>query len=189
MVHISVTVTNLIQGPGTLYYGTFGQAEPADSEINNTPAASGWTDVGGTNDGVTLKIDQTWDELKVDQVVEVVGRRLTKREATVETFLAEPTLELLAVSSNFSAPSTGAGYKYLEPGNDTSATQPIYRTFLVDGFAPGGFRRRFFLRRGLNPESVELAYKKDAQTFIKVGIAAHYVSASVKPFRIVDATA
>lgn len=186
---MAVSVTNLIQGPGTLYYGPFGQAEPLDSQVNGTPAASGWTDVGGTSDGVNLKVDQTWKALEVDQIVEVPGRRLTKREASIETNLAEPTLDLLAVSCNFSAPVTGAGYAYLEPGNDTSATQPIYRAFLFDGFAPGGFRRRVFLRRGLNPESVELAYKKDDQTVIKVGFAAHYVSASVKPFRIVDATA
>ena len=45
---MSVTATNLCLGPGTLYTGAFGAAEPADADVNTTPEVSAWTDLGGT---------------------------------------------------------------------------------------------------------------------------------------------
>ncbi len=187
---MSVVVSNLIMGPGALYRGAFGAAEPADTQVNSSPAASAWTDVGGTQDGVTLTISQTLKELEVDQVVDVPGRRLTKREATIKTNLAEATLDNLAVAlNNATATVTGAGFAAWSPPNDTSATQPTYSALIFDGFAPGGFRRRVFVRRVLSTEDVGIAYKKDDQTLLPVTFAAHFVSASVAPFRIVDATA
>lgn len=186
---MGVSVTNLTQGPGTLYRGVFGAAEPLDTQVNATPAASGWTDVGGTQDGVNLTIDLKYKELEVDQSVDIPGRRLVSREMTLETNLAEPTLENLAFAANASAPVTGAGFKYYEPPNDTSATQPIYSALIFDGIAPGGFRRRVFLRRTLSTASVKTAYTKDKQTVFTASFAAHFVSASIPPFRIVDATA
>ncbi|KPM55733.1 hypothetical protein ACG83_10670 [Frankia sp. R43] len=185
-----VDVSNLIQGPGTLYRGAFGTAEPSDTQVNATPAPSGWTDVGGTQDGVTMTISQTYSELEVDQVVDIPGRRLTKREATIKTNLAEATLENLATSlNNATATSTGAGFAAWSPPNDTSATQPSYTALIFDGIAPKGYRRRVFVRRTLSVEDVGMAYKKGDQTLLPVTFAAHYVSASVPPFRIVDATA
>lgn len=176
-------------GPGTLYYGPFGQAEPLDTQVNAAPAASGWTDVGGTSDGVNLKVDQTYKELEVDQIVDVPGRRLTKREASIETNLAEPTLANLALSLNAGTPATGAGFASYDPPNDTSAATPTYRALIFDGIAPGGFKRRVFLRRTLSVESVAMAYKKDGQTVLKASFTAHFVSAAIVPFRVVDSTA
>lgn len=172
-----------------MYRGAFGAPEPLDAEVNATPAASGWTDVGGTSDGVKIEVDQTYKELEVDQVVDVPGRRLTKREMTLETNLAEPTLSNLALALNASAPATGAGYAYYEPPNDTSAATPTYSALIFDGIAPGGFKRRVFARRVLNVKSVGTAYKKDDQTVFPVSFAAHFVSESIRPFRVVDATA
>lgn len=186
---MSVSVTNLTQGPGTLYRGAFGQAEPADTQVNTTPAASGWTDVGGTLGGVDLTIEQKYKELEVDQIVDTVGRRLVSREAGVETNLAEPTLANLALALNASAPVTGAGFAYYEPPNDTSASTPTYCALIFDGIAPGGFTRRVFLRRSLSTATIKATWAKDKQTGIPVSFAAHYVSAAIKPFRIVDATA
>ncbi len=161
---MAVVVSNLIQGPGTLYRDAFGATEPADTQVNTSPAASAWTDVGGTQDGVTLTISQTLKELEVDQVVDVPGWRLTKRgatvEATVKTNMAEVTLDNLAASlNNATATVTGVGFAAWQPPNDTSATQPNYTALLFDGFAPGGFRRRVFLRRTLSVEDVGIAYK------------------------------
>ena len=57
---MAVTTTNLIMGPANLYIATFGATEPADTDVNTTPPASSWTDLGGTQDGVKLSIDQTY---------------------------------------------------------------------------------------------------------------------------------
>jgi hypothetical protein len=178
---MAVTSTNLIQGPATLYYGLFGATEPAT--IATTPGA-GWTDAGGTKDGVALNIETEWSELSVDQLVDVVARRRIGRKVNVKTSLAEPTLALLAQAVANTAPVSNV----LEGDDGLAAFAPAYGAILVDGIAPGGFRRRIILRKTLPIDNVEMAYKKDGQTLIPVTWAIHWVSTSIKPFKIEDAT-
>ncbi|MER5715715.1 hypothetical protein [Streptomyces sp. NPDC002132] len=182
---MAVTTTNLIQGPATLYKGAFGATEPADTAVNTAPAASAWTDLGGTQDGVKLSVDQTYSELEVDQITLRVGSRLTKQDFAIETSLAEATLENLSLSLNGGTSASGAGYKSYDPDVSSSATQPSYFAIIMDGYGPGG-TRRVIGRRMLNTESSELAYTKDKQTLIPVKFTGHYVSSSIKPFHIVD---
>lgn len=178
-----VTTTNLIMGPGELYTGAFGATEPASP---TTAPAVAWTNVGGTMDGVTLNIGLEFTELEVDQVVDVPGRRLTKREMTIETNMAEPTLENFAIAMNAPAPTTVTNVKTLEPVNGTAAFNPTYVALLFDGIAPNGKTRRFVVRRALSTEGVETAYQKDEQTVLAVTWSAHYVSSSIAPFKIQD---
>jgi hypothetical protein len=186
---MSVTTSNLLLGPATLYQGTFGATEPAETAVNSTPQASAWTDMGGTMDGVKLTIDQTYTALEVDQIVDRAGSRLTKRDMAVETSLAEATLENLAVAMNSGTAASGAGYKSLEPNFASSATQPNYTALLFDGWGANSFRRRVIVRKTLSTDSVEMAYTKDKQTVFKVKFSAHYVSSVIAPFHITEATA
>ncbi|GIH26073.1 hypothetical protein Aph01nite_43830 [Acrocarpospora phusangensis] len=191
---MAVTATNLIQGPGVLYSGVFGATEPTDAQVNTTPATSAWTDTGGTKDGLKLVHNQEFAELTVDQIVDVIARRLTKRELTLETNLAEPTLANLALATNNAAPTASASYAFLEPANDNSATQLTYKALIVDGYAPQDangttMRRRVIVRKGLSTDNVEYAYGKGDQTVFKVKWSAHFVSSSIRPFRIIDQTA
>lgn len=183
---MSVTTTNLTQGPGTLYKGNFGATEPADTAVNAAPPASSWTDLGGTQDGVKLSIDQTYSELEVDQITLRVGSRLTKQDFMIETSLAEPTLENLSISLNGGTSASGAGFKSFDPNVTSSATQPNYFALILDGYAPSQLTRRIIGRRMLNTESSELAYTKDKMTLIPVKFTGHYVSSSITPFHIVD---
>lgn len=192
---MAVTALNLLAGPGVLYSGAFGATEPADSAVNTTPSASTWGDVGGTNDGVTVNISQEYFELDVDQVVDVPGRRLSKRDVQVETNLAEPTLLNLALALNepSSAVTASAAYTTFDPSNTNAATQPTYKALLFDGWAPGasagGFNRRVVVRKVLSLEGTEPKYEKAGQTVFKCTFGAHYVSSSIRPFRIIDQTA
>lgn len=176
-----VTSTNLIQGPATIYGAPFGTAEPAT--IATAPAA-GWVDLGGTKDGVSLAIESDWSVLSVDQLVDEVGRVRTKRAVSVKTSLAEATLANLARAIGSAALPAA---QVLEPEADAAAFAATYFAYLIDGVAPGGFRRRIILRKALATDSVELAYKKDDQTVIPATFTAHYVSASIKPWKIEDA--
>lgn len=187
---MSVTTTNLILGPAAIYLGAFGAAEPADSNaaINATPAASAWTDAGGTMDGVKLVVDQTYTPLEVDQIVDRAGSRLTKREMSVETVMAEATLENISTLMNGGTAASGSGYKSFEPSFANSATQPNYGAVLFDGWGPSSFRRRVIVRKTLNVESIELAYTKDKQVGLKAKFAAHYVTSAIAPLHIVEAT-
>ncbi len=179
---MSVTSTNLIQGPAVVYHGIFGATEPAT--IDAAPGV-GWTDVGGTKEGVELTVADEYAVLDVDQIIYEIARRRTKRVVTVKTSLAEATLENLARSIANSAPVAGV----LEGDDGVAAFAPDYGALLVDGIAPGGFRRRIILRKTLPTDSVGMAYKKDGQTLLPVTWTLHWVSASIAPFRVEDATA
>lgn len=187
---MAVNVTNLLAGPGVLYTGAFGAVEPAT--VKTAPAVA-WTDVGGTQDGLTLKINRELMELEVDQIVDVPGRRLTKRDVNLSTNLAEATLENLAIAlgepvATVTASGTGVTAAALfEPTNDISAFMPGYNALLFDGTAPGvGKNRRVLARKVMSIESVEASYKKDGQVLIPVTWATHYISAAVKPYAIQD---
>lgn len=192
---MAVTVTNLIEGPGILYKGTAytgaytTTAEPADSAVNTTPQSSSWTDVGGTNDGVSIEIGREYAELAVDQIVDIPDRRLTKRELTMSTNLAEATIEnLVLVSNNDSASASAATYKTYEPAYSASVIQPTYIPLLFDGYAPSALRRRIIGRRMLSVDPIAFAYKKGDQTLYTVKWAGHYVSSTIAPFKVIDQT-
>lgn len=180
------TVTNLIQGVGTLYTGDFGADEPADTAVNTTPASGDWTSIGGTTGGVQLAINQTYAELAVDQSVDTPGRRLTAREMTVQTQMAEPTLDNLKLVLNGGTVTTGSGFKAMDPETPDIGAEPNYIATLFDGHAPNGTRRRVIGRRMLSTDNAQFAYAKDNQTVFTVTFSAHYVSASITPFHIVD---
>jgi len=187
---MTVTVGNLVQGPATVFIGAFQAAEPASASA--TPASAAWTDLGGTTDGATISINQTYKELEVDQVIDIPGRRLTLRDMTVKTNLAEPTLTNLTYALNDGTYATGATDSSFTPAFTDSATQPTYRALLLWGWAPGSGvanqskRRTVILRRVLSSDNVEFAYKKDDQTVFSVTWSVHYVSNAVAPFFIMD---
>lgn len=179
---MAVTATNLIQGPATLYAGTFGATEPAT--VATAPGV-GWKDVGGTKDGVELQINDEYAVLDVDQIIYEIQRRRTKRVVAIKTQLAEATLENLALAIANTTPTANV----LTADDGLTAFAPSYGAVLMDGIAPGGFRRRVIVRKTLPTDSVGTAYKKDAQTLIPVTFTAHWVSTSICPFVIEDATA
>lgn len=187
---MAVVSSNLIQGPGDLYTGSFGAVEPADNAVGTAPASATWRDVGGTQEGVTINVGQEFSELSVDQVIDRVESRRTSRSITFATSLAEATLENLAFVLNGGTVATGTGYKTYDPDAAGVASQPSYFALIVDGWAPmvanQARRRRIIGRKALNIEGVETAYQKDGQTLFPVSFQLHYVSGSVLPFHITD---
>lgn len=187
---MSVNVANLVQGPATVYVGAYAASEP--TQASATPASAAWTDLGGTTDGATVNINQEYKELEVDQVVDIPGRRLVKRDMTVKTNLAEPTLQNLVYALNDGTFATGATDNTYEPAFTDSATQPTYRAVILHGWAAGAGvggqskRRMVILRRVLSSDNVEFAYKKDDQTVFTVTWSVHYVSNVIAPFKIID---
>lgn len=179
---MAVTATNLIQGPANLWAGPFGTAEPA--AIGTAPGA-GWVDLGSTKEGVTLNIEQTFADLTVDQVIDVIARKRTGRIVTIATSLAEATLENLATAIGNTAPAT----KVLELDNGDSALafSPTYGAIIMEGLGPNGVKRRFILRKTLQTGNIALAYTKDGQTVIPTSFSMHWVSSAIKPLKIEEA--
>jgi len=190
---MGVTTSNLIMGPARLFVAAFGATEPSDTSVSNslenTSASASWTDVGGTSGGVTLVLNQTYTELTVDQLTQRPESRRTQIESMINTSFAEPTLENLAIILNDGTAASGSGFKSFVPDEDDSSSQPTYRAYCLQGFGPGGLRRWVFVRKALNTANIESAYSKDGQTLYPASLMAHYVSPSVKAYKIVDQTA
>ncbi|WP_433242516.1 hypothetical protein [Actinomadura nitritigenes] len=187
---MAVTVTNLIQGPADLYRAPFGTAEPTEADIElevpDTTVGAQWDDLGGTQDGVTLTLEQEYAELEVDQIVDVPESRLTKRTFTVKTNFAEGTLENFKVAANGGTITSAAGHKKYTPAMDNSAVSPNYSALIFDGIAPAGLRRRVVSRKVLNTAAVEQPAQKDGQTLFPVELKGHYVSKTIPPFDYID---
>jgi hypothetical protein len=180
---VSVTSSNLIQGPAVVYIGAFGATEPAT--VATAPAEPTWEDVGGTQEGITAMIADTYTVLSVDQIVYEVERRRSGRVVTVKTVMAEATLENVARAINNTAPASNV----MNADDGLAAFKPSYSAILFDGIAPGGFRRRCTFRKMLATDSVESAYKKDGMTLVTVTWTLHWVSPSIAPFKYEDAVA
>jgi hypothetical protein len=177
-----------------MYTGVFsatGANEPALAAVNIAPQASAWTYAGFTSDGITITINQSFSEMRVDQLADRVGTKLTERELQLNANLAEATLGNLTLGMNGGTVTTAAGYSYYEPVYDGTELQPAYIAILFDGYAPASSagvskRRRILLRKAISTENVESSYKKDELTLVPVTFTSHYVSDTVAGFRIID---
>lgn len=189
----TITPGNLVQGPADVYYGAFGTTEPADAAVGTAPGA-GWTGIGGTQGGVNFEVDNTYDQQTVDQLIDPVGARLTKRAIQVTFKIAEATLTNLNLAMNsLMTQGSGTGYSTSDPQTTTSATQPTYSALIVDGWAPalaggGAARRRVIVRKVLSQAKVQLTYNMTGNAVYDITWTAYYVSPSIPPFHVVDAT-
>lgn len=185
----------VIMGAGTMYTGLYQATEPLDQAVNTVPQASAWTNAGFTNDGVTITLNQDFATMTVDQISDIIGRKMTQRDVQVQANLAEATLENLTLGLNSGTIATGSGagvnYKTYTPVFNGTELQPTYFAVIFDGFAPANAagvvkRRRFILRKCLSIDNVEVSYKKGDMTLVPVTIGCHYIDTVTAPFKIVD---
>ena len=196
---MAVTASNLVLGPARMYVAAFGATEPLDSTVTpngtTTPPGSPWTDVGGTDGGVTFEVDTTYTDLTVDQIIMNVGARLTELKMSVAAKLSEVTLANLNTALNqIGQTSGGAGYSTLDIPVGSAATQPTYAAIIIDGWAPytasgAPALRRIIVRKVLAQTKVGLAYDKKTQLAYDCTWNAYYVSSSINPVHVIDQTA
>lgn len=186
---------NICMGPATVYYGIFGATEPAYTAITTPPNSAIWTDVGGLADGtsVLLEVDLTYTDIGVEQLVDPVGARLTKRVVQFTAALAETTLANAQLAMNQLATITpGSGYQVFDPISATSATQPTYTALLIDGWAPTtgttevSCRRRMIVRKCLSSSKADFEYEKAKPAVYNTTWTGYWVSGSVQPYEIID---
>jgi hypothetical protein len=188
------SVNNILMGPATVYVGATGviTAPPADSAVNSTPAASAWTDIGGTLGGVDFSVTPKFTALEVDQIVDNVDDRLTSRDIMVTFTMSEMTLANFALAINSTVGATGANYATLEPNYGSTASQTQKNSILVDGFAPAvvaNARARLYIPRGQQTGKVDWVNAKDKQMGLAVQFKAYYVGTGTSPFHVTYQTA
>jgi hypothetical protein len=184
-------------GPATVYTGAFGSTEPAYSAISSPPSSSVWTDVGGTADGtsVLLEVEHTLTNINVEQLIDPVGARVSKRVIQVTVALEEATLANMNLAMNqLSTISPGSGYTVFDPLTAITSFQPTYMAILIDGWAPTTntteveCRRRMIIRKCLSSSKVDLEYEKTKPVLFNTTWTGFFISTSIAPFEIIDAT-
>ena len=193
---MSVNAANLILGPARAYVAPFGTTEPLDSAVTpsgvTTPPSSPWTDIGGTDGGVSFEVANTYTNLVVDQIIMNVGARLTDMTMSVVTKMSELTLtNLNTAMNNIATIGGGSGYQTLDIPVGTASTQPSYLALLVDGWAPllntgQPALRRIIVRKLLAQVKVSQMFDKKTQGSFDVTFEAFFVSNSIAPVHIID---
>lgn len=87
----------VLKGAGRILTNDEDSAFPSNiSEIidlNTYDAVNGWKDLGATKGGITASVNHTEETLQVDQIFGDIDSSPTSWEASIQTVLAEPTLE------------------------------------------------------------------------------------------------
>lgn len=141
-----VNSDNIVGGPGRLvfkrYDGTFPQTI---SDVMSLTAphdlTAGWSDLGATNDGISLTRGFDTEDFEVDQVVGAVDTDITSWAHTLETSLAENTVEnrklaLIGGVIEESTPTMGAATTLTA---DVALNATIITVTSAAGMAEGGF--------------------------------------------------
>ena len=172
-------VTDVLMGPVEIYTGIFGVAEPATAVA--TPGA-GWVAAGGTQEGCTLTVNQTFTNKVVDEVAMPVGAKLTEQAVQVSTALAEARLANFRLAWNQAvAVTTKIGLNGVLTNGE-----PPYVAVLLRGYGPNNLRRNVIIRKALSTETVGIPFAKANQTFIPITWSGFYVSDSIDAATIDD---
>lgn len=110
---------NIVLGAGRLYVAAIGTAEPASA---SAALPSAWRAVGYTEDGTTVNIELTQDEIEVAEELDPVAYVMSKRKVSVSVQMAESTRRNLALSIDGSpnAVNTAASYEPSNPGAEVA---------------------------------------------------------------------
>jgi len=186
---------NIVIGPAFVYTGLFPAAEPAYSAITSPPSSSVWTDVGGTADGtsVLLEVQQSLTDIHVEQLVDPVGARVSKRVIQVTAALLEASLQNLQLAMNqMLTISQGTGYAVADPLTNPTSLQPQYMALLIDGWAPttataeNACRRRLIVRKSLSTSKIDFEYEKTKTNVFNTTWTGYWISSSIAPFEVID---
>jgi hypothetical protein len=192
---VAIQPQNVVMGPATVYTGAFGAQEPAYAAITSPPNSAVWTDVGGTADGtsVLLEVEHSLTNISVEQLIDPIGARVSKRVIQVTVVLEEATLNNLNLAMNqLLTISQGNGYAVADAMTSITSIQPTYTAILIDGWAPTAgttetaCRRRMIIRKCLSSSKSDLEYEKTKAVLYHTTWTGFYVSGSISPFEIVD---
>ena len=203
MPNTSGTISEVIVGTGILYVAAIANdgnasgdyvAFPADNGSGawSTPAA-GWVDVGYSEDGWTLEMDKTFEDIMVAEEIDPIGTFKTAQEVRLTGELAQAGMTNLQIAlgggTYASSDTTNYASDYaslIPPATDDFDEKSLL--LVVDG--PAGADRHVEVPRALNVGAFSMAHQKAPQ---KVVIATEFkvlkpksVSQHTDLFRIVD---
>ena len=200
------TISEVIVGTGVLYVAAIANdgnasgdyvAFPVDDGANawSDPAAS-WVDVGYSEDGWTLEMDKTFEDIMVAEEIDPIATFKTAQEVRLTGELAQASQANIQVALGGGSITTGdgsngyvSGYNaIIPPSTDDFDEKSLL--LIVDG--PAGADRHVEIPRAINVGAFSMAHQKAPQ---KVVIGVEFkvlkpksVSQYTDLFRIIDNT-
>lgn len=156
------TVDEILVGTGTLYWDLLDGGEAAFPANSTTTPAAGWEDFGYTDDGVTIEVDRTHEDVEVAELFDPVAILKTKQNFKVMAALAQASLENIQVAFGGTiAADTPTGYDtWSAPSTTTeSEVQLLFRTS-APTVASVAKARDWQFRRAVPTGAVQMAHAK-----------------------------
>jgi hypothetical protein len=161
---VSINDESFIRGAARiLWAGSTVSFPTAISSVINMSlydAQSGWNDLGATKTGIQISVNNTEESFDVDQVYGNLDTQPTNWDVSVQTALAEMTLDRLQFAWEGDPVTTVSGEKVTYVGTPLTYTN---RRLAVLFQRPSGKIRGFFFRK------VNRAPQESTVTFNKTG--------------------
>jgi len=200
------TISEVIVGTGVLYVAAISNdgnasgdyiAFPADNSGAWADPASDWVDVGYSEDGWTLEMDKTFEDIMVAEEIDPIATFKTAQEVRLTGELAQASMSNLQIAlggGTFTEDDAdyASGYDSLKPPSTDDFDEKSL-LLIVDG--PSGADRHVEIPRAINVGAFSMAHQKAPQ---KVVVATEFKVLKPKSvqstnqfldlFRIVDNT-
>lgn len=176
------TISEVLIGTGVLYYKdrtTASLAFPGDDSANTgnwenpTAMTVAWSEIGYSEDGWTLEVDKTFEDVMVAEELDPIKTLKSAQEVRLTGELAQASLDKLTIAmgggsvAEDSANYASGYWKYLPPLTDDFIEYAL--VLHADGQA--GSDRQFHIPRAVNTGSFAMAHQKAPQ---KVTLATEF---------------
>lgn len=172
---VTLSDEGFIRGPARFMWAgtTIGFPTTVANIVNLSTyvAMSGWNDLGATKTGVTISHSGAEESFEVDQVLGEFESLPTSWEMSVQTSLAEATLDRLAIAWEERDPSsvafgTNPSEKQMDLGAPLSFTRR--RLAVLYRRSNGKIRATIFRKAQLSPQESTTVYNKtgEQQSFV-----------------------
>jgi len=173
------TINEVLIGTGVLYIkdrSTSSLAFPGDSTgawEDPTGMAVSWDEVGYSEDGWTLEVDKTFEDVMVAEELDPIKSLKSAQEVRLTGEMAQASLDNLAIAlgggsvAKDSVNFASGYYKYVPPVTDEFTEYAL--VLHTDGKA--GSDRQFHIPRAVNVGSFSMAHQKAPQ---KVTLATEF---------------
>jgi len=171
------TISEVIVGTGVLYVAAISNdgnatgdyiAFPGDNTGAWADPASDWVDVGYSEDGWTLEMDKTFEDIMVAEEIDPIATFKTAQEVRLTGELAQASMSNIQIAlggGTFTEDDTdlAAGYDTLKPPSTDDFDEKSL-LLIVDG--PAGADRHVEIPRAINVGAFSMAHQKAPQKVI-----------------------
>lgn len=184
MPYVAGSIADFVKlGPGKLYFGAVGAAEPAD--LSTAIVGATWSFAGFTDEGHNFTYTPTYEDVEVAESLLPISKVATGQQMQVEFALAEITAANVQRSLNGATiTSSGAGATAIDSVEPLAfgATEP--RVAILWQADDGS--ERWIWRKCLQTGAVSIGRRKGAaKATIPLAFSLEPVSSTIRPFKAI----